>query len=270
MAEDEDYGVGRIRIVLDDSEAVADAGDLGARISRALDRNTRDIGRQIRRSVQRGLNSASVSVRVVPDLRRFDAALLSGLRSTGGLNIPVAPDLTGFNERVRALLAGEEFPVRVVPDLDDFNDRIRRRNAPDVTVNVDVDSDRLTRALSGLATSQVALPGRWAGYCGSARSASRPPARRSPSPVCSPHSPRRPGSWPRSRRSSASSSRPTRSVWRSSVSRTRSPPPLTGTGEEFQESLENLAPAALTVTPEGQHAWYGTPDGPSWPCPDSL
>lgn len=162
MAEDEDYGVGRIRIVLDDSEAVADAGDLGARISRALDRNTRDIGRQIRRSVQRGLNSASVSVRVVPDLRRFDAALLSGLRSTGGLNIPVAPDLTGFNERVRALLAGEEFPVRVVPDLDDFNDRIRRHNAPDVTVNVDVDSDRLTRALSGLGN----VAGRVAGALG--------------------------------------------------------------------------------------------------------
>lgn len=44
------------------------------------------------------------------------------------------------------------------------------------------------------------------------------------------------------------------------------------------EVLAGLFPAGpparedfgLTVTPGAQHAWYGAPDGPSWPCPVSL
>ncbi|MET4645827.1 hypothetical protein ABID95_005584 [Streptomyces atratus] len=41
----------------------------------------------------------------------------------------------------------------MVPDLDDFDARIRAHNPPDITVNVNtnVDSDRFSRALSGLA-----------------------------------------------------------------------------------------------------------------------
>lgn len=43
------------------------------------------------------------------------------------------------------------------------------------------------------------------------------------------------------------------------------------------EVLAGLFPAGpparedfgLTVTPGAQHAWYGAPDGPSWPCPVS-
>jgi hypothetical protein len=80
--EDEDYGRAVIRIDLDDSGAVADARDLGIRIQRALNRATRDLGGQIRRNIQRGLDAAAVTVRVDPDLRRFDAQLLTGLRST--------------------------------------------------------------------------------------------------------------------------------------------------------------------------------------------
>lgn len=150
--EDEDYGSARITIVLDEADAVADARDVGIRIQRALDRATRGIGAQIRRNIQRGLDAAAVTVRVEPDLRRFDARFLAGLRSLESINIPVAPDLTGFVERLRALLAGEEVAIRVVPDLDGFDARIRAHNAPDVTVrvNADVDSDRFARALSGL------------------------------------------------------------------------------------------------------------------------
>lgn len=150
MAEDEDYGVGRIRIVLDDADAVADSRDLGLRIQRALDRSTRAVGAQIRRNVQRGLNAAAVALRVTPDLRRFDAALLRELGSLQSLNIPIAPDLAGFVERIRALLAGEELQVRVVPDLDGFDARIRAHNPPDVTVNADVDTGRFTSALGAL------------------------------------------------------------------------------------------------------------------------
>lgn len=86
------------------------------------------------------------------DLSRFDASI-AGLRSLDSVAIPVTPDLTGFLERIRALLAGEEVSIRVVPDLDDFDARIRAHSPPDVTVNVNtnVDSDRFSRALSGLA-----------------------------------------------------------------------------------------------------------------------
>jgi hypothetical protein len=149
--EDEDYGSARITIDLDDAGAVQDARDLGLRIQRALTRATRDTGNQIRRNIQRGLSAAAVSVRVEPDLSRFDAALLRGLRSLTSIDIPVAPDLTGFVERLRALLAGEEVSIRVVPDLDDFDARIRAHRPPDVTVTVDVDNDRLTRSLGGIA-----------------------------------------------------------------------------------------------------------------------
>ncbi|MGO4421284.1 hypothetical protein AB4Z54_21885, partial [Streptomyces sp. MCAF7] len=150
VGEDEDYGSARITITLDDSGIVRDARDLGIRIQRALDRATRNVGDQIRRNIQRGLNAASVTVRVDPDLRRFDAQLVNGLRSLDSINVPVAPDLTGFVERIRALLAGDEVSIRVVPDLDDFDARIRAHRAPDVTVNANADTDRLTRALRGL------------------------------------------------------------------------------------------------------------------------
>ncbi|MFC8886378.1 hypothetical protein ACFT56_29610, partial [Streptomyces cinereoruber] len=159
MAEDEDYGRGVIRIELDDADAVADARDLGLRIQRALDRSTRNAGAAIRRNIQRGLNAAAVSVRVNPDLSRFDAALLRGLSSFESLNLPVTPDLTGFVERIRAALAGEEVSIRVVPDLDAFNERIRAHDPPDINVDVDADTSRLSRALSGLGS----IAGRVAG-----------------------------------------------------------------------------------------------------------
>ena len=148
--EDEDYGSASVRIVLDDADAVADARDLGLRIQRALDRSTRNIGRQIHRNIQRGLNAAgAVTVQVDPDLRRFNAAL-SGLNGLGSIGLALVPDLTGFMERVRAALAGEEVSLRVVPDFDNFDARVRAHRAPDVRVNATVDSDRLSRVLSGL------------------------------------------------------------------------------------------------------------------------
>lgn len=125
MADDvEDYGSARITIEFDDAEAVDDARVLGLRIRRALDRATRDAGDLIRRNVERGIAAAAVAVRVEPDLRRFDAALLAGLRDLGSISVPVEPDLTGFTERIRAHLAGEEFQVRVEPDLTRFDARL--------------------------------------------------------------------------------------------------------------------------------------------------
>ncbi|MGC4947695.1 phage tail protein [Streptomyces sp. DT224] len=150
MADDEDYGSARITITLDEVGVVGEARDLGLRIRRALLRATRDIGDEIRDNIQRGLAAASVSIRVDPDLRRFDAQLLTQLRSFESLNLPVRPDLTGFVERIRAFLLGEEVSIRVVPDLDDFDARVRAHRAPTVTVNTNLDTDRFRRALSGL------------------------------------------------------------------------------------------------------------------------
>ncbi len=164
--EDEDFGRAVLTVVLDETQAVSDARDLGLRIRRALTRATDDVGEQIRRNIQRGLNAVAVTVRVEPDLSRFDSALLSGLSSLRSINIPVAPDLTGFVERIRALLAGVEIPVRVVPDLDDFDARIRAHRPPDVTVNVNADTNRLTRALSGVASVAGRVGGALAGLLG--------------------------------------------------------------------------------------------------------
>ncbi|MFD8509722.1 hypothetical protein ACFV27_01050 [Streptomyces antimycoticus] len=154
MAGEEDYGSARITIVLDDSGAAADARALADRIERALTRGTRNIGRQIRRNIQQGINAAgAVTVRVEPDMRRFNTAL-RGLNGLGPIGLALVPDLTGFMDRVRAALAGQEVSLRVVPDLSDFDRRIRGHRPPDVTVRVNTrntgDTDRLSRILGAL------------------------------------------------------------------------------------------------------------------------
>ncbi|MFC9604534.1 hypothetical protein ACFTTN_13880 [Streptomyces niveus] len=161
-ADDEDYGSARITITLDDTDIVGESRDLGLRIQRALLRATRDTGAAIRRQIQRGLSAADLTVRVDPDLSRFDSALLTGLRSLGSINLPVAPDLTGFVERIRALLAGQEVTIRVVPDLDDFDARIRAHRPPSITIRADLDVDVVSRALAGL----TGIAGRVAGALG--------------------------------------------------------------------------------------------------------
>ncbi|MFF4829821.1 hypothetical protein ACFY20_44605 [Streptomyces sp. NPDC001312] len=150
--EDVDYGHATIRIDIDGSGAAADGRAAGNALQRALLNQTRRIGEQMRRQIQRGLNAAAVTVRVDPDLSRFDAKLLAGLQGIDSLNIPVAPDVTGFEQRLRALLAGIEVPVRVVPDMSGFDARIRAHRPPTVTVpvNTNVDANRLTRALGAL------------------------------------------------------------------------------------------------------------------------
>ncbi|MEU1852945.1 hypothetical protein ABZ499_27680 [Streptomyces sp. NPDC019990] len=164
MAEDEvDYGSARITIDVDAGSADADGRAAGIRLQRALLRATRRIGEQMRRQIQRGLNAQTLTVRIEPDLRRFDAQLLTGLRSLESINIPVAPDVTGFVERLRALLADIEIPVRVIPDMDGFDARIRAHRAPDVNVNVNPDANRFQRALAGLGRIAARVGGALAG-----------------------------------------------------------------------------------------------------------
>ncbi|GGT74525.1 hypothetical protein P6B95_15495 [Streptomyces atratus] len=143
MADDVD-GSARIRITLDDSGVAAEARALGVRIKGAIDRGMRGVGRDLERQLR------AVQITVTPNLRRFDAQLLAGLRSLESINVPVSPDLTGFVERLRAALAGEELSVRVVPDLGDFDARLRGHNMPTLNVPVNPDVNNFTRALRGL------------------------------------------------------------------------------------------------------------------------
>ncbi|MEV3895290.1 phage tail protein [Streptomyces anulatus] len=96
----------------------------------------------------RGHKLPELPLTLVPDL---DAVT----RAVRGLKLPqlaldLIPDVTTFMTRLRALLAGEEVTIRVVPDLDTFDARIRAHRAPDITVNVDADTSRFGRAMSGL------------------------------------------------------------------------------------------------------------------------
>ncbi|SCK54608.1 hypothetical protein YWIDRAFT_08046 [Streptomyces sp. SceaMP-e96] len=80
--------------------------------------------------------------------------MLNGLRGClGSINVPVTLDLTGFVERIRAFLAGIEISVRIVLDFDGvdrLDAQIGAHRPPPVTVETDVDADRLTRALCSL------------------------------------------------------------------------------------------------------------------------
>ncbi|MTE20270.1 hypothetical protein F0L17_14360 [Streptomyces sp. TRM43335] len=156
MADDDVVGGARIRITLDDTGVQADAFALGRRIKESLERGARGVGNTIRQDIQRALRRA-VSVRIEPDLSRFDAQLLNGLRHIDSLDIPVAPDLSDFMVRLRAALAGEEVSIRVVPDLDDFDARIRAHRPPPVTAQVDADPDSTNRLAGALGSLRSAL-----------------------------------------------------------------------------------------------------------------
>jgi phage-related protein len=162
MAEDDvDYGRATITIDIDDSRADGESRTAGIRIQRALLRATRRIGEQIRRQIQRGLTATAVTVRVEPDLSRFESALVTGLRSLAAVDIPVAPDVTDFETRLRALLAGIVIPVRVVPDLSGFESALLTDlgslSAVEVPVVPDVSDfeERLRTLLAGI---EVPIP----------------------------------------------------------------------------------------------------------------
>ncbi|MFF1468068.1 hypothetical protein [Streptomyces mirabilis] len=185
--EEEDYGSARITIDLDDTAAVADAQALGQRIQNALDRATRNIGQQIRRNIQRGLTTA-ISVRVEPDVSRFEAQVqrsLRGLSATVDLtpdaarlqarlqrtlrglsaSVDISPDLARFQARLTAGLRGlGSVSVPVAPDVARFQAELTAavRAVPAVNVPVSIDATRVQaqvqRALRRLSVSVVLDP----------------------------------------------------------------------------------------------------------------
>ncbi len=145
---DEELGSGSITISLTGEDAaLADARRLGDRIERVLDRASRDAGLRMQRNISRAIARISPArIRVEADLRAFGHSI-DTLANFPAVTIPVDPDVDRerFEAAIQAALTGLEVSVRVVPDLDGFDRSIRAHNAPDVTVNVDVDRAGLSR-----------------------------------------------------------------------------------------------------------------------------
>ncbi|MGW2570870.1 hypothetical protein [Streptomyces sp. NPDC001537] len=93
VGDDEDYGQPISRSTLMAQAPWLTPRLLGQRIPNALNRATNGIARQISWNLQNSLRNVPVQIRIEPDLRRFDAQLLDGLRGIDSLNIPVGPDV---------------------------------------------------------------------------------------------------------------------------------------------------------------------------------
>lgn len=160
---DEELGEGSVRITLDDSTADADVSRLADRLERALDRASRDAGLRMERNIKAAVRRITpIRLRVEADLRAFEHSL-NTLNNLGSAPVRVTPDVdrAQFEAAIEAALAGLEVSVNVVPDLDGFDARIRAHNPPDVNVdvNANVDSDRFSRALSGIGRAVGRLGG---------------------------------------------------------------------------------------------------------------
>lgn len=152
MASDEELGTGSVTITLDDSSVDAEANRLGDRIERILNRASRDAGLRMQRNINAAVRRIDpVRIGVEADLRAFGRSLdtLSGFDP---VTVPVRPDVdrARFVAAIEATLAGLEVSVRVVPDMSGFNAAVRAHNVPDVTVDVDADTDRFSGALGRL------------------------------------------------------------------------------------------------------------------------
>lgn len=91
-----------------------------------------------------------VRIPIIPDLRRFDRSLVQGLSDLEGIRVPVIPDLRRFEARLRTALRGVEISIPVVPDMSGFNARIRAHPLPTVTVPTNADTNGFRKALSKL------------------------------------------------------------------------------------------------------------------------
>lgn len=146
---DEILGSGSVVIEIDSDAADRDIDRVAASLQRTLDRASRAAGRTITNNLQRALRSVDLTARIAADTGAFRASLA---RLDGGeVDVTLVADLVAF----RAALARiSPVSVTVVPDMTGFNALVRAHPLPDVTVNVNADTDRFTAALgrmSGIA-----------------------------------------------------------------------------------------------------------------------
>lgn len=153
----EDLGTGFVTIEITDSTANQSLDNLADRIERRLDTAARLAGLRMERQINRALRRISPAiVEIGADFSRFYAQLRSQTDlSDIEVEVAAVPNVNRAQWRrmIRAAMAGITIPVRVVPDTTGFDAAIRALRPPVVRVRVepDVDSNRVTRALSSIA-----------------------------------------------------------------------------------------------------------------------
>ena len=148
---DEELGTGSVTITLDDSAADAGLNRLADRIENALNQAARDGARRMERQLNdavRRINPLSLYV----DLDVSEARAELDALAAQSANVRVTPevDRDQFINAIQAALVGATVQVHTIPNLDGFDAAIRAHNTPTVTVNVNADTDRAERAISGI------------------------------------------------------------------------------------------------------------------------
>ena len=148
---DEELGTGSVTITLDDSAADAGLNRLADRIERALDTAARDGARRMERQLNNAIRRITpLSTYVDLDVSEARAELdaLAGYATT--VNVTPEVDRDQFINAIQAALVGATVQVNTIPNLDGFDAAIRAHNTPTITVDVNADTDRAERAISGL------------------------------------------------------------------------------------------------------------------------
>ena len=148
---DEELGTGSVTITLDDSAADAGLDRLADRIERSLDQAARDGARRMERQLNaaiRRITPLTTYVDLDVSEARAELDALAGYATS--VNVTPEVDRDQFINAIQAALVGATVRVSTIPDLDGFNAAIRAHNLPDVTVNVNADTDRAQRAISGI------------------------------------------------------------------------------------------------------------------------
>lgn len=136
--------------MLDEGSADAGLNRLSDRIETALARAASDGARRMERELNRTIARITpIRLRVEADFRPFEQSL-NTLRNLDSVPLQVAPELDReqFIAQVQAALLGAVIHINVVPNLDDFDTAIRAHRAPDIDVDVNVDTDRAGASIS--------------------------------------------------------------------------------------------------------------------------
>jgi len=157
---DEELGTGSVTITLDDSAADAGLTRLADRIERSLDQAARDGARRMERQLNaaiRRITPLTTYVDLDVSEARAELDALAGYATT----VRVTPEIDRdqFINAIQAALVGATVAVNTIPNLDGFDAAIRAHNAPTVTVDVDADTDRAERAISGIGRALSSLGG---------------------------------------------------------------------------------------------------------------